>query len=124
MEYLALPFSLHEGYLDRADLEQSITYSIGIIIGTRPGSMSFDPEFGCTIWDKEFSDIFSTNKADIRSGVRNAIDRFEKRLFNNSVSIKSVDSKLGQSLGVVVKVTGNYLLDDEEKKFEAHYKLG
>lgn len=125
MEYLALPFTLHEGYLDRADLEQSITYSIGIIIGTRPGTMSFNREFGCAIWDKEYSDIFSSNKADLRSGVRNAIDRFERRLFNVSVSILKVESQAGHPLGMVVKVTGNYKLDNnEERKFEARYKLG
>lgn len=124
MEYIALPFTLHEGYLDRADLEQSITYSVGIIIGTRPGSMTFNPEFGCAIWDKEYSDIFSSNKADLRSNVRNAIDSFEKRLFNVSVSILNVESKAGHPLGVVVKISGNYKLDGEERKFEARYKLG
>jgi phage baseplate assembly protein W len=124
MDYLALPFVLREGYLDRANLLDSITYSIGLILCTRPGTMPFESEYGCGIWEREFSDLYSVNKADVRSSLRNAIDKFEKRLYDVSVSFSSADDKSSHSLGMVVKVTGNYRDGSEEKKFTASYHLG
>ena len=126
MEYLALPFIVREGYLDRADLEQSITYSIGLILSTRPGMMHFDPEYGCDVWDKEYSDLYTANKADIRASLRNAIDRSERRLYNTSISFISEAEATGQELsGMVVRVTGNYRDEDgEERKFEQSFHLG
>jgi phage baseplate assembly protein W len=124
MEYLALPFVLREGYLDRANLHESLTFSVGLILCTRIGSMPFLPEYGCGIWEREFTDIQTANKGDIRSALRNAIDQFEKRLYNVSVSFTSKDEPNGHGLGMVVKVTGNYKDRDEERKFETGYKLG
>ncbi len=124
MEYLSLPLTLREGYLPRADLKESITYSIGLLLSTRVGTMPFNPEFGCDLWDKEYSDLYTASKADIRASLRNAIDKFEKRLYNVSVSFGSVSTDAPHSLGMAVKVTGNYLDGNEEKKFEASYALG
>lgn len=124
MEYLALPFILREGYLDRANLQESLAFSIGLILCTRIDSMPFFPEYGCEIWDREFTDIQTANKGDIRSALRNAIDRFEKRLYNVSVSFGSRDDYGVHALGMVVKVTGNYKEGGDERKFEANYRLG
>jgi len=124
MEYLALPFVLREGHLDRADLHESLVYSVGLILCTRRGSLRFDPEYGCDIWEMEYSDVMTTNKADIRSSVRNAIDRHEKRLYNVSVSVLQSGEGSPRYLGLAVKISGNYQDRDEEKKFEANYLLG
>ena len=124
MEYLSLPLVLREGYLPRTDLRESIIYSIGLLLSTRVGSMPFDPEYGCDLWDKDFSDLYTANKADIRASLRNAIGKFEKRLYNVSVSLVHSGDQIKQALGMVVKVTGNYLDDNEEMKFEARYDLG
>lgn len=124
MEHLALPFVLREGYLDRADLLDSLTYSIGLILCTRLGTMPFESTYGCDIWDREFSDLTTANKGDIRSGLRNAIDSFEKRLYNVNVSFSGIDDRSPRILGVAVKVTGNYRDEsEEEQKFEASYRL-
>jgi len=123
MEYLVLPFALRNGYLNRGDLRESITNSVGLILSTRVGRMPFLPDFGSEIWEREYGDIFSANRADIRSALRNAIDGFEKRLYNLSVSFSPSDQLLAYRLGMVVKVTGNYRDDGEEKKFEAIYRL-
>ena len=124
MDYLALPFVLREGYLDRANFKESLTYSVGLLLCTRAGSMPFEPDYGCGIWEKEFSDLYSANKAEIRSSVRNAIDRYEKRLYNVSVSLVNVDDPAPRTMGMAVKVSGNYRDNDEEMKFEATYMLG
>lgn len=125
MDYLALPFVLREGYLDRADLLESLTYSIGLILSTRIGTMPFEPEYGCDIWDREFSDLYTANKGDIRAGLRNAIDKYEKRLYNVSVSFTGMEDFSPHTLGMMAKVSGNYRDESgEEHKFEATYQLG
>lgn len=125
MDYLALPYALREGYLDRANLLESLTYSIGLILCTRIGTMPFEPEYGCNIWDREYSDLYTANKGDIRSGLRMAIDNFEKRLYNVSVSFSGLDEAAPYTMGLVVKVKGNYKDEnEEEQKFEANYHLG
>lgn len=124
MEYLALPFALSEGYINKVDLYESISYSIGLLLSTRRGSMPFDPEYGCEIWEKEFSDLYTANKADVRGSIRNAIDTYEKRLYNVSVSLGSVEASPSHALGIVVKVSGNFREEGEEKKFEETFKIG
>lgn len=123
MEYLALPFLLKDGYLPRANHQESLTYSVGLILSTRVGSMRFEPEFGCQIWDREFSDLYTANKANIRANLRNAIDRFEKRLYNVSVDFTSAGDETTPVLGVQVRVSGNYKDGDKEHKFEGTYLL-
>jgi len=124
MEYLALPFTLRKGYLDKTDLYESISYSIGLLLSSRRGMMPFDPEYGCDIWDREFSDILTANKADLRANIRNSIDKYEKRLYNVSISIEGMESGPTRTLGIMVKVTANYKEDGEEKKYNEAFKIG
>ncbi len=124
MEYLGIPLALKEGYLNRATLEESLVYSVGLILSTRQQTLPFDPQFGCELWEKEYSDLYTTNKADIRSAIRNAIDKFEKRLYNVSVSFSSESVDATHPLGVKIKVSGNYREDGEEKKFDGTFNIG
>jgi phage baseplate assembly protein W len=125
MEYLSIPLQLNEDYLARAEsLEESISYSVGLLLSTPPGSMSFLPDFGCNVWDMEFSDIEAANKSDVRASLRNAINAFEKRLYSVSVTFQKASGQKIHQLGMKVRVTGNYREDGEEKKFEAGYNLG
>ncbi|MEW6051221.1 MAG: GPW/gp25 family protein [Candidatus Zixiibacteriota bacterium] len=124
MDYLALPLILNEGYLSRADLHQSIRLSIGLILSTRPGTIPFQPDFGCVIWDKEYSDLYTSNKADIRSGIRNAIDRFEKRLYNVSVTFATEAVDATHPLGMKIKVSGTYRDNGDEKPFDETFNVG
>ncbi len=124
MEYLSLPFVLKDGYLEKTNQRESIMYSVGLILSSRIGSMRFDPDYGCTIWDKEFSDLMTANKADVRSTLRNAIDKYEKRLYNVSVSFLNLEGSVRRSLGITVKVSGNYKEEGEERRFDAIYNLG
>jgi len=124
MEFLGLPLLIRDGYLPRTSLKESIINSVGLILSTRMGTMPQRIDFGCDLWDKEFSDMMTSNKSDIRASLRNAVGKHEKRLYNLSVSFSSHSLKGSETLGMKVKVTGTYREDGEEKKFEATYALG
>jgi phage baseplate assembly protein W len=125
MEYLSLPLRLKEDYLARADsTEESISYAVGLLLSTPTGTMEFLPDFGCSVWDLEFSDIDTANKSEVRASLRNAIDTFEKRLYNVTVQFTKATDSGSHSLGMRVRVTGNYREEGEEKKFEGTYGLG
>jgi phage baseplate assembly protein W len=124
MEYLTLPLVLRNGYFPKSDLYDSIADSIGLLLSTRKGSLPFDPEYGCALWEKEYSDLFSANRSEIQASVRQAISQFEQRIFNVTVSLIKVESGTRHSLGVAVRVTGNFRDDSEEKKFEEVFIIG
>ena len=124
MEYLSLPFLLRKGFLDKTDLYDSITNSIGLILSTRKGSLPFDPEYGCDLWDKEFSDLFMANRSELQGSIRNAIDIYEARMFNVSVSLMNIDSGPDHPLGIAVKVIGNFKDEKDERRFEEIFSIG
>ena len=125
MDYLSIPFELREDYLARSEsLRDSIGYSIGLLLSTRLGSMPFLQKFGCDIWEMEYGDLDSANKATIRATLRNAIAAFEKRLTDVSVSFTNVHGPTPHAIGLQVQVTGLFREDGEEKKFEGSFFLG
>lgn len=124
MEYLSLPFALKKGYLRSCEIAVSIAHSVGLILSTRIGSLEFDKDYGCSIWEKEYSDLYTINKSDIRSNLRNAISRYEKRLSSPNVTFVDVEDATPQAIGMIVKVTGRYSDGRSEKRFEVDYNLG
>ncbi len=124
MEYLSLPFTLRKGYLKKTDITESISFAIGLILSTRPGSIPFDPEFGCDLWGREYSDLFKANRSDIQGSVRNAIGKYEPRLYNVSISLIDIATGPRRPLGIAVKVIGNYRDGKEEKRFEEIFSVG
>jgi type VI secretion system lysozyme-like protein len=124
MEYLSLPLVPTEGHLDRTDLESSIAQSIGLVLSTRIGQIPFWPEYGCGIWDKEYADLLTTNKAEIRSAVRNAIAAFEPRMYNVTVSFDPESAAAASALGLKIRISGDFRDGDQEKKFTFEYQVG
>jgi len=125
MDYLTLPLLPTEGYFGRTELRESIVYSLGLLLSTRIGAIRFYPEYGCGLWDKEYSDVLMANKADVRAALRNAIAQFEKRLYNVSVSFTPEKSSLAHILGMQVRVRGNYRDEEKvEKDFDATFNVG
>lgn len=124
MDYLSIPLVLREGYLDRTNLRESIVYSIGLLLSSRPGILPFNPNYGCDIWDREYSDLLAANKGEIRASLRNAINNFEKRLYEVSVSFTTSGTDPSRHLGLVVRVTANYREEGEEKRFDASFNIG
>ena len=103
MEYLTLPLALRNGYFLKSDLYDSIADSIGLLLSTRKGSLPFEPEYGCNLWDKEYSDLYTANRSEIQASVRQAIGQFETRLFNVTVSLVEAKAGPGHSLGGFVR---------------------
>ena len=125
MEYLSLPLVLRKGYFKTTDVRSSITDSIGLILGTRRGSLPFDPEYGCDLWEQEYADLYRANKSDVQSSIREAIARNEQRLYNISVSMKDMPTTSPtHPLGIAVVVIGNYRDGDAEKRFEERFTIG
>ena len=125
MEYLAIPYELREDYLTRSgSMRDSIAFSIGLLLSTRLGSMPFLPEFGCDIWDLEYSDLETADKAAVRATLRNAIASFERRLTEVSVSFTNVTAMKPHSIGIDVRVVGLYREAGKEKKFEGTFFIG
>lgn len=124
MEYLALPFVLRKGYLGRAEVYDSIAQSIGLILSTRLNMFPFDKNYGCDIWEKEFSDVQTINKSDMRASLRNAISKYEKRLENVAVSFTTLSDNKPHLIGMNAKVTGTYFDGKSKKRFEANYNVG
>ena len=124
MDYLSLPLTLRKGFFRTTDLYESINHSIGLILSTRRGSLPFDAEFGCDLWEKEYSDLFMANRAEVQGSVRNAINRYEQRLFNVSVTLVKVETSPDHPLGLAVKIVGNYKDDEGEKRFEETFNVG
>lgn len=125
MEYLAIPYELREDYLTRSgSMRDSIAFSIGLLLSTRRGSMPFLPEFGCDIWDLEYSDLQTADKAAVRATLRNAIADFERRLTEVSVSFTNVASLKAHAIGIDVRVVGLYREAGKELKFESTFFIG
>ena len=125
MEYLAIPYELREDYLTRSgSMRDSIAFSIGLLLSTRLGSMPFLPEFGCDIWDLEYSDLETADKAAVRATLRNAIASFERRLTEVSVSFTNVTAMKPHAIGIDVRVVGLYREAGKEKKFEGTFFIG
>ncbi len=115
---------MKDGYLQRCELKESILHSVGLILSSRIGLVKFLPEYGCEVWEKEFSDIYTTNKADIRARLRNSIAKYENRLSNISVAFEYVVDGSPHVLGMAVRVSGNYKDGSEERKLEGTFFLG
>ena len=123
MDYLALPVVLKDGFLPRANLRDNIINSIGVILATRPGVLPFAPEFGCGLWEREFSDMPTARKGDISASLRIAISTHEKRLYDLDVTYKESRDERSSKLGLVVTITGKYLEDDTERELDVSFSL-
>lgn len=72
---------------------ESIDQYIELLLTTCPGEHKFDKRFGCRIWDMDFERVVSRKnwEDDFTAHVQEAIQTFEKRLKDVSVSIDIKD---------------------------------
>ena len=66
---------------DETDIEQAIE----LILGTAPGERPMRPEFGCGVHDFVFDSIDASTVGRMELAIRDALDRWEPRVFVESV---------------------------------------
>lgn len=123
-----------QGYLDRCSDKESIDQNIELLIATCPGEHHFDENYGSHIWDLDFERVHETErwKEIFTSHVVNAINKYEPRLTNVSVTSNMVDvvkeDRIMESVTVRkrvdIYVTGQLSYSDEWCRFVYAIYLG
>jgi uncharacterized protein len=89
---------------DETDIEQAIE----LILGTAPGERPMRPEFGCGVHDFVFDSIDATTVGRMELAIRDALDRWEPRVFVESGEFnldEVADGRLIIDIGYRVRVT-------------------
>lgn len=75
---------------ETCDLKQSIAHYIHLINTTHFGECSFDPNFGCEIWELDFDNLKTSNKLKslLLSSLKKSLTTYVKRLTNITVDVK------------------------------------
>lgn len=79
------------GELHYPDLARSVRDSIEIILSTRPGEQLMRPEFGGGLADFLHRPNTLTTRRQIRDDVREALERWEKRILLDRVEVWEVE---------------------------------
>jgi phage baseplate assembly protein W len=89
---------------DETDIEQAIE----LILGTAPGERPMRPEFGCGVHDFVFDSIDATTVGKMELAIRDALDRWEPRVFVETVEFnldEVADGRLIIDIGYRIRVT-------------------
>ena len=89
---------------DETDIEQAIE----LILGTAPGERPMRPEFGCGVHDFVFDSIDATTVGKMELAIRDALDRWEPRVFVETVEFnldEVADGRLIIDIGYRVRAT-------------------
>jgi len=80
------------------DLYLSIKQNINIIIKTQHGESRYDNEFGCFIWNKDYTTVTKVSQwqNELKSFMKGAIVKYEKRLKNVDVALKMDDIEISE----------------------------
>ena len=108
---------------DETDIEQAIE----LILGTAPGERPMRPEFGCGVHDFVFDSIDATTVGKMELAIRDALDRWEPRVFVETVEFnldEVADGRLIIDIGYRVRATNSsrnlvhpfYLIPAEESE--------
>jgi phage baseplate assembly protein W len=84
------------GRVELAEGERDIQQAISIILGTARGERVMRPDFGCGIHELTFEVISSPLVQEIRSVVRDALNRFEARIDVLRVEVNTRDAVNGK----------------------------
>ena len=89
---------------DETDIEQAIE----LILGTAPGERPMRPEFGCGVHDFVFDTIDAKTVGRMELAIRDALDRWEPRVFVETVEFnldEVADGRLIIDIGYRVRAT-------------------
>jgi uncharacterized protein len=76
-----------QGRIERATFEDSVRLSIWIILSTAKGERVMRPDFGCGLWELVFSPISSSTFGRVADVVREALLKFETRIYVRNVQV-------------------------------------
>ena len=83
---LAFPLQVdRRGGSAQARDEQDIDQAIERVLGTAPGERPMRPEFGCGVHDFVFDSIDASTVGRMELAIRDALDRWEPRVFVETV---------------------------------------
>ena len=77
------------GRFRSSSYEDSIREAIYIILMTRKGERVMQPEFGCDIYDFAFASLSYTTICQMEDSVRTALERWEPRIRDVEVTVRS-----------------------------------
>ena len=71
------------------ELRQSIQLNINLLIKTHFGDYRYDKEYGCYIWNKDYTTVTNVPKwkDELRELMQNSIEKYETRLKNIKVTL-------------------------------------
>jgi len=97
--YYALPLRLDQIVQQQAhptcSLPASIAQHLYLVITTHFNESRFDPQFGCSLWEEDFSvQVGSRWKDDIRQSIEESVKTYEKRLTSVQVRVELADQEL------------------------------
>lgn len=98
------------GRIKMASNEESIQESVRIIIGTRPGELPMNPDFGCRIQEYSFETTDYTTLYSMKTEVEHALIRWEPRIteVTAEVSDENIDQGMLQIyVSYVIRSTNN-----------------
>ena len=106
---LAFPLQVdRRGGIALARDEMDIEQAIELILATAPGERPMRPEFGCGVHDFVFDSIDATTVGRMELAIRDALDRWEPRVFVETVEFnldEVADGRLIIDIGYRVRVT-------------------
>lgn len=97
-----LPLPDEHGQLTWPDLGASVRESVRVILSTRPGERLMRPEFGGGLERLLHAPNTVATRREIRDLVRDALERWEKRLVLDSVEVWQVEDD-GAALRVEIR---------------------
>ena len=82
------------------DLKQSIQLNINLLIKTHFGDYRYDREYGCFIWNKDYTTVTNVSKwkDELRNLMQVAIERYETRLQGVKVTLDMEDVEFSEKL--------------------------
>ncbi|MCM8596519.1 GPW/gp25 family protein [Accumulibacter sp.] len=81
-----------QGFLSRAEYEESVRQSIWIILGTAKGERVMRPDFGCGIYDLVFEVNNASTAGKVAQTVRQALLLLEPRIQVLDVAVRPANS--------------------------------
>lgn len=89
----------------RCDLTQAIAQKIHLLTTTQLGEVSFDPSFGCTIWDTDFDIMPNINswKDKIMLNLKELLEQKEPALTQIKVTVQIVQEEFMDEKKTVVQ---------------------